>query len=72
VLDEARPANRDVCRAWLLVDQLRAVFDAPSHELDRELLDAWVFAAATSEREPFVRCAITLDQHAEEVRSLPT
>src|SRR5207248_9464971 len=52
---------------WLLVDQLRAVYAAPTREDARELLDAWVLAAATSELEPFVRTAITLDQHADEV-----
>jgi transposase len=67
VLQELEQTNRDVYRGWLLVDQLRAVYAAPTGEEARELLDAWVLAAATSELEPFVRCAITLDQHGEEV-----
>jgi transposase len=67
VLDELERTNQGVYRGWLLVDQLRAVFAAPTRDEARELLDAWVLAAATSELEPFVRTAITLDQHAEEV-----
>lgn len=67
VLEELERTNRDVYRGWLLVDQLRTVFAAPTHAEARDLLDAWVFAAATSELEPFVRCAITLEQHADEV-----
>jgi transposase len=67
VLEELEQTNQGVYRGWLLLDQLRAVFVAPSREEARELLDAWVLAAATSELEPFVRTAITLDQHADEV-----
>lgn len=67
VLQELEQTNRDVDRGWLLVDQLRAVYAAPDRETARELLDAWVLGAATSELEPFVRCAITLDQHGEAV-----
>jgi len=67
VLQELEQTNQGVYRGWLLVDQLRAVYAAPTGEEARELLDAWVLAAATSELEPFVRCAITLDQHGEEV-----
>jgi transposase len=67
VLEELERTNRDVYRGWLLVDQLRAVHAAPDADSARELLDAWVLAAATSELEPFVRCAITLDRHGEAV-----
>jgi transposase len=67
VLEELERTNQEVYRGWLLLDQLRAVFAAPSREEARELLDAWVLAAATSGLEPFVRTAITLDQHAEAV-----
>src|SRR5205814_10636566 len=55
VLQELEETNRDVYRGWLLVDQLRAVFAAPTHGEARDLLDAWVLAAATSALEPFVR-----------------
>jgi transposase len=67
VLEELERTNRDVYRGWLLLDQLRAVFAAATREDARELLDAWVLAAAISGLEPFLRTAITLDQHAEEV-----
>jgi transposase len=67
VLEDLAETNRDVYRGWLLVDQLRAVLGAPSREQARELLDAWVFAAATSELVPFVRTAITFEQHAEAI-----
>ena len=67
VLEELAETNQGVYRGWLLVDQLRAVLSAPSREEARDLLDVWIFAAATSELEPFVRTAITFEQHAEAI-----
>jgi transposase len=67
VLEELAETNHDVYRGWLLVDQLRAVYAAGDRDEARALLDEWVFAAATSDLEPFVRCAITLDRHGDAV-----
>ena len=67
VLEELADTNQDVYRGWLLTDQLRAVYAAPDTETAGELLDAWIFAAATSDLEPFVRVAITLDRHAQAI-----
>ena len=67
VLDELADTNQDLYRGWLLVDQLRAVYQARDHGEAMRLLDEWIFAACTSELEPFIRCALTIDTHREHV-----
>jgi len=67
VLEDLAETNRDVYRGWLLTDQLKAVYAATDHEEATELLDEWILAAATSELEPFIGVAITLERHAEAV-----
>jgi transposase len=59
--------NARIYRGWLLVDQLRAVYQAEHPEQARALLDQWLYAAATSRLDPFVRVAVTLEEHAEAI-----
>jgi transposase len=65
VLDELAADNHDIYRGWLLVEQLRAVYQAAAPEDAHALLDEWVLAALTSELDPFVRCALTIDAHRD-------
>lgn len=65
ILDELARDNHDVYRGWLLVEQLRAVYEAATHDDATALLDDWIFAALTSDLEPFIRCALTIDAHRE-------
>jgi len=67
VLEELAETNREVYLGWLLTDQLKAVYAATDHEEATALLDEWILAAATSELEPFIGVAITLERHAEAV-----
>jgi transposase len=43
------------------------VYLAQSREEARDLIDEWIFAAATSELEPFIRVAITFERHADAI-----
>lgn len=54
LLEALAKTNERVYHGWLLTDQLRAVYQAPDPEAARDLLDAWIFAAATSGLSPFV------------------
>jgi transposase len=65
VLDELAADNHDIYRGWLLVEQLRAVYQAPTAEDAHALLDEWILAALTSELDPFTRCALTIDAHRD-------
>jgi transposase len=65
VLDELAADNHDIHRGWLLVEQLRAVYQAAAPEDAHALLDEWILAALTSDLEPFVRCALTIEAHRE-------
>jgi transposase len=65
ILDALERDNHDFYRGWLLVEQLRAVYQATTHNDAQQLLDDWLFAALTSGMEPFVRCALTLDTHRD-------
>jgi transposase len=67
VLEDLAETNHEVYRGWLLTDQLKAVYAARSHDEATELLDEWIFASATSDLEPFIGVAITLERHAEAV-----
>ena len=61
ILDALERDNHDIYRGWLLVEQLRTVYEAASWDDAMVLLDDWVLAALTSDLEPFVRCALTID-----------
>jgi len=63
ILDELAETNQDLYQGWLLVDQLRAVYQARDHQEALLLLDEWIYAACTSELDPFIRTALTLDLH---------
>ncbi len=67
VLEELEHTNRDVYRGWLLTDQLKAVYAARDHDEAMDLLDEWIFAAATSEPPPFITVAITFERHCEAI-----
>lgn len=65
VLDQLAVTNKDLYLGWLLVEQLRAVYDAWDHTHAMSLLDEWIFAALTSDLDPFVRTALTIDTHRD-------
>lgn len=65
ILDALARDNHDISRGWLLVEQLRGVSQADERKEAIALLDAWIFAALTSELEPFMRCALSIDAHRE-------
>lgn len=65
ILDALQQDNHDIYRAWLLVEQLRAVYQAATDHDAMVLLDEWIFAALTSDLDPFIRCALTIDTHRE-------
>jgi transposase len=65
ILDALERDNHEIYRGWLLVEQLRAVYEAASHDDAMALLDEWILAALTSDLEPFVRCALTIDLHRD-------
>ena len=67
VLEDLAETNQDVYRGWLLTDQLRMVYLAESRAEARDLIDEWIFAAATSELDPFIRVAITFERHADAI-----
>ncbi|MCB0872917.1 MAG: ISL3 family transposase [Thermoleophilia bacterium] len=63
ILDALERDNHDIYRGWLLVEQLRAVYQAVTHQDAMLLLDDWILAALTSDLDPFIRCALTIDTH---------
>ena len=63
ILDALERDNHDIYRGWLLVEQLRAVYQAVTHQDAMVLLDDWILAALTSDLDPFIRCALTIDTH---------
>ncbi len=65
VLDALAADNHDIYRGWLLVEQLRAVYQAATDVDAHALLDEWILAALTSGLEPFVVCGLTIDTHRE-------
>ena len=65
ILHALEADNHDIYRAWLLVEQLRAVYQAATFDDAMGLLDEWIFAALTSDLDPFIRCALTIDSHRE-------
>lgn len=49
VLDDLTETNLDLYRGWLLLEQLRGVYQARDHDEAMRLLDAWIYAACVSE-----------------------
>jgi transposase len=67
ILDELARDNHEISRGWLLLEQLRAVDQAATETDAHVLLDQWLLAALTSEMEPFIGCALTIDVHRDHV-----
>jgi transposase len=65
VLDELAADNHEIYRGWLLTEQLRAVYQAAAPQDAHALLDEWILAALTSNLDPFLRCALTIDAHRD-------
>jgi Transposase len=65
LVDELAATNERVYRGWLLVDQLRAVYQAEDAEQATLLLDEWLRAALASLLVPFIRVARTLAEHRD-------
>ncbi len=72
ILDELARDNHQIEQGRLLVEQLRAVYQAATHQDAELLLDAWIFAACTSSMDSFIRCAITIDAHSDYVVNATT
>ena len=64
---ELKATNQDLYAGWLLVEQLRGVYLAHDHDEATALLDDWILAALGSELDPFIRTALTLDVHRDEI-----
>lgn len=67
LIAELEETNRRVYRGWLLLDQLRAVYQAEGKEQAELLIDEWLYAASTSLLVPFVKAARTLQEHRTEI-----
>jgi transposase len=65
LVEQLAETNERVYRGWLLVDQLRAVYQAEDAEQAILLLDQWLRAARASMLIPFLRVAGTLAEHRE-------
>lgn len=65
LVDELAATNERVYHGWLLVDQLRGVYQAENVAQATLLLDEWLRAALASVLVPFVRVARTLAEHRE-------
>jgi transposase len=59
-LSQIQRTNRPLSRAYLLKEQLRAVFHEPDTKSAIELLDAWIAWARRSRLASFVRLAATI------------
>jgi transposase len=66
-LELIEQTNRPLYRAYLLKEQLRAVFHEPNPSRAARRLDVWIGWAATSDLEPFERCAETLNTFNEQI-----
>ncbi len=64
LVDELADTNERVYQGWLLVDQLRAVYQAEPEQATL-LLDQWLQAARASLLLPFVKVATTLAEHRD-------
>jgi transposase len=50
-----------------VVEQLRGIYLAHDHDEATALLGDWILAALASELGPFIRTALTLDVHRDEI-----
>jgi transposase len=68
ILAEVERANRRLYRAFLLKEELRALYgdEVPAHRAG-EHLDAWLAWASRSKLAPFVRLARTIREHRDGV-----
>lgn len=64
-LDDLRRENAVLYDAWLMHDQLRAVFSLRDPVVAEELLGAWVVWAEDSGLAPFQKAAATIAKHFE-------
>jgi transposase len=62
-LKELLMLNANLCTAYVLKEQLRAFWDAPSRAIGEQFLSEWVIAAATSGIKRLTRFAKTLCDH---------
>jgi len=67
LVDELADTNERVYRGWLLLDQLRAVYQAADAAEALLLLDEWVRAARASVLVPFIKVAATLAEHRDAI-----
>jgi transposase len=65
LVEELAQTNERIYRGWLLVDQLRAVYQAGDRQQATLLLDEWLRAARASMLIPFIKVAATLIAHRE-------
>ena len=65
LVEELAATNERVYHGWLLLDQLRAVYQAADAEQAMLLLEQWLRAARASVLVPFVKVAATLAEHRE-------
>jgi transposase len=67
LIEDLAETNARVYRGWLLVDQLRAIYQALDPPSAARLLAQWCEAAWRSDLEPFRKVALTLADHAAAV-----
>jgi transposase len=64
-LAEVQHANRGLYRAYLLKEELRALYHLPARSLAAEHLDAWLAWASRSRLKPFIKLARTIRRHRD-------
>jgi transposase len=64
-LAEVQAANRGLYRAYLLKEELRALYHLPDRSLAPEHLKAWLAWASRSKLRPFVRLARTIRRYQD-------
>lgn len=62
-LEELLRMNKNLCSAYILKEQLRAFWDAPSREFGEDYLRAWIAEARATGIRQLVKFAKTLEQH---------
>jgi transposase len=65
LVEELAETNERVYRGWLLLDQLRTIYQAANPEEAMLLLDEWLRAAQASVLVPFIKVAGTLAEHRD-------
>jgi transposase len=66
-LELIEQTNQPLFRAYLLMEQLRAVFHEPDPTRAARRLDFWIGWAATSGLDPFAKCAETINSFYERI-----